>query len=29
MRRVRRSIQIGAPPSLVYELLTDPALFVQ
>jgi uncharacterized protein YndB with AHSA1/START domain len=29
MRLVRRSIQIGAPPSLVYELLTDPALFVQ
>jgi uncharacterized protein YndB with AHSA1/START domain len=29
MRLVRRSIQIGAPPSLVYELLTDRALFVQ
>jgi uncharacterized protein YndB with AHSA1/START domain len=29
MRLVRRSIQIGAPPSLVYELLTDPALFIR
>jgi uncharacterized protein YndB with AHSA1/START domain len=29
MKLVRRSIQIGAPPSLVYNLLTHPALFIQ
>jgi uncharacterized protein YndB with AHSA1/START domain len=29
MRLARRSVQIGAPPSLVYKLLTDPALFIQ
>jgi uncharacterized protein YndB with AHSA1/START domain len=29
MKLVRRSIHIGAPPSLVYELLTRPALFIQ